>query len=85
MNVLEPHALCEYEDDEDLHEDEVEDVLSSSHMPNKSSLVAGRDGLKRTSHPQLLGMRRKFAARREIKMKPQPTTKFVEHLLHTTF
>ena len=79
--MLEPHALCEYDDDEDLPEDEVEDPLSP--LPSKSLLVTGRDGLKRTSHPQLLGMRRKFVARRETKLKPTPSLKYVLKFLET--
>lgn len=73
VNVLDPHSLC-YEDDEDMQEDEVEDPLDVSS--NKPTKVLGRDGLKRGSHPQMLGMRRKFAARREFKIKPVPPVKY---------
>lgn len=72
VNVLDPHSLC-YEDDEDMQEDEVEDLLGVSL--NKPAKCLGRDGLKRGSQSQMLGMRRKFSARREYKIKPLPPVK----------
>ena len=75
VNVLDPHSLC-YEDDEDMQEDEVEDSLGAT--TNKPTKALGRDGLKRVlSHPQMLGMRRKFSSRREFKIKPVPPVKYV--------
>ncbi len=72
VNVLDPHSLC-YEDDEDMQEDEVEDPSGTSM--NKPAKALGRDGLKRISYPQMLGMRRKFSSRREFKIKPIPPVK----------
>lgn len=72
VNVLDPHSLC-YEDDEDMQEDEVEDPSDvSTHKPVKA---LGREGLKRGSQSQMLGMRRKFSSRREYKIKPLPPVK----------
>ncbi len=75
VNVLDP--LC-YEDDEDMQEDEVEDSLGVTS--NKPTKVLGRDGLKRVSHPQMLGMRRKFSSRREYKIKPVPPVKYAKFI-----
>nr|CAG4649656.1 EOG090X0CTK [Scapholeberis mucronata]SVE93863.1 EOG090X0CTK [Scapholeberis mucronata] len=75
VNVLDPHSLC-YEDDEDMQEDEVEDLLGVTL--NKPAKCLGRDGLKRGSQSQMLGMRRKFSARREYKIKPLPPVKEID-------
>ncbi|XP_046639614.1 SANT and BTB domain regulator of class switch recombination-like isoform X1 [Daphnia pulicaria] len=75
VNVLDPHSLC-YEDDEDMQEDEVEDPSGTSM--NKPAKALGRDGLKRISYPQMLGMRRKFSSRREFKIKPIPPVKEID-------
>ena len=74
VNVLDPHSLC-YEDDEDMQEDEVEDPSELGTSTNKPVKTLGRDGLKRISYPQMLGMRRKFSSRREYKIKPIPPVK----------
>lgn len=73
VNVLDPHSLCYEDDDEDMPEDEVEDLLGASS--NKPAKLIGREGLKRGGQSQMFGMRRKFSARREYKIKPVPPVK----------